>query len=69
MNIEQWKTEYAARLVTRGGVPQAEADKAADAVARDYIVCEPELHWPAPADCADEEMACWEDDEENGNGN
>ena len=71
MNIEQWKAEYAARLVTRGGMPQAEADSAAKCAANTWLndAGEDVSLWAPPADAADEEMTYWDDVPENRNGN
>ncbi len=53
MGAEEWKRRYAERLVSVGGLPQTEADAAAE------VAVEHASDWMSPEDAANEEMTYW----------
>lgn len=57
---DEWKRQYAARLMERSGMAELPAIECAEEAATDDIFRWNEMH---PEDAADQEMSCWENDE------
>lgn len=65
MTRDQWMTKFAQHLIDRGGLDAGEAA----AYAKECATLQVDQYgqnpakWQSPTDAANEEMACWADDE------